>query len=792
MKISEQWLREWVTSKLSVTELADCLTMAGLEVNAIEPLGQLHSKIVVGKIIALAPHPNADRLRLCQVDVGRQRPLPVVCGAANAKLGIRAPLALVGAKLPDGTEIRKTEIRGVSSSGMLCSGAELGIEDSVDGLLVLDPKAKPGESLNENLQLDDHLIELDLTPNRGDCLSIAGVAREIAALTGARLRNFKTKRVPAVSKKRLRVRLAANHDCPRYAGRVLKDIRSDAITPRWLQERLRRSGIRRVSPVVDVTNYVMLELGQPMHAFDLERIQGGITVRQAKANERLTLLDGKAVKPETGTLLIADETGPLALAGIMGGAASAVNDRSRHIFLESAYFSPSAIAGRARRLGLQTDSAYRFERGVDPGLQEQAIQRATELLVQIVGGRPGPIVVQEDKTQLPKRNPILLRRQRLSTYLGSTLPDRRVSTILTRLGMSVRQITQGWQVKPPAYRFDIEREVDVIEEVLRVFGYDHIPNKAPVVSMAMPAIPEAETPTQRFYECLIQRDYQEIITYSFVDDALQSQLGLSTKTVSLANPLSSELAVMRTSLWPGLLQALRYNLNRQQERARLFEVGGVFWRQSKDIVEETRIAGVITGTALPAQWGISAREGDFFDIKGDVEALLALSGLKSEVSVTAAAHPALHPRQTARITLNRRELGWVGQLNPDIQAEQGLATPVFLFELRLLPLKMAKIPLFRPISRYPSIRRDLALVVDEQIPAKNVLDCVSKVAGKLLSNLELFDEYRGEGIDSGRKSLALSLTFQDSSRTLKEEQIDALVDRVLGYLKSELGVTLRK
>ena len=447
MIISEQWLREWLSSKRSVNELAERLTMAGLEVDAIEPLPLLDPKIVVGEIIAIARHPDAERLTVCSVNAGRKRPLEIVCGAANAAVGMKAPLALASARLPDGSRVDKTEIRGVASAGMLCGGRELGIDDPVDGLLTLDPTAKPGMTINDCLQLDDHIIELDLTPNRGDCLSIAGIARELSALTGDRLKPQARKRPQAAHMKKLRVRLAAKRDCPRYVGRLLTDIHADVATPRWLQERLRRAGIRSISPVVDVTNYVMFELGQPMHAFDLDKIQGGITVRHAHAKERLLLLDGKTVTVDEGSLLIADDTGPLALAGIMGGQLSAVSEDTRQIFLESAYFAPAAIAGRARSLGLQTDSAFRFERGVDPGLQEQAMHRATELLLAIVGGRPGPLVVVEAKAHLPAHRPIRLRQQRLHAYLGQSLPVSRVKTVLSRLGMGVRAIASGWTAR---------------------------------------------------------------------------------------------------------------------------------------------------------------------------------------------------------------------------------------------------------------------------------------------------------------------------------------------------------
>ncbi len=794
MKISEQWLREWVAPRLDTRALAERLTLAGLEVGAIAPAAPPLERVVVGKILAVAPHPQAERLRVCQVDAGQGRPLTIVCGAANAAAGLRAPVALVGARLPSGVEIKHAEIRGVASAGMLCSAAELGLEEKSDGLWELDGKLKPGSPLSGALALDDKILELELTPNRGDCLSVAGVAREIAALTGARLKAPAVENTALKSKRRLAVTLAAKQDCPHYAGRVIEGLDPEARTPLWMRERLRRAGLRSIQPVVDVTNYVMLELGQPMHAFDLARLSGGIVVRHARTGEGLALLDGQSLALEPGTLVIADRHAPVAIAGIMGGLASSVTAATTAVFLESAYFRPETVARRARGLGLHSESSHRFERGVDPRLQRLALQRATNLLLAIAGGRAGPVTEQTAPRYLPKRAAIRLRNARVTRLLGMPLPAKTMSDTLKRLGMRVLKSADGLRVTPPSYRFDIARECDLIEELARVVGYDRVPSKRPPIAMAASLPSERDLSADRLRAVLMDRDYHEAITYSFVDPALQALLDPQATPALLANPIAADMAVMRTQLWPGLLTALTYNHNRQQARIRLFEIGPRFIPGPNGVRQELAVAGAIHGPAAPEQWGVAARPLDFYDLKGDVEALLGAA--HAEIETRAAQHPALHPGQCAAVSRRGKgrdeHIGLFGMLHPAIQAKLGLEQPVFLFELGLAGLASGGIPRFREISKYPSVRRDLAVVVAQSTPARAVLECVAKAAGDLLANLELFDEYRGEGIDFGRKSLALALTLQDSSRTLNDEAAEAVIQRVVAALGSELDARLRQ
>jgi phenylalanyl-tRNA synthetase beta chain len=793
MKISEQWLREWIPMRLTTAALAERLTMAGIEIGGISPVAPDLKNIVVGEIISAEPHPQADRLRLCSVNIGKSQRLAIVCGASNAAAGLRVPVALVGAVLPNGTEIKRAAIRGVESHGMLCSAAELGLAESSEGLFVLDRDARPGTAFTSYLGLKDNQLEVELTPNRGDCLSIAGLARELSALTGDKLKAPPIWPVSVKSTTSCKVAVQAKQDCPHYAGRVIEGLDPNAVTPLWMCERLRRGGVRSIHPVVDVTNYVMLELGQPMHAFDLDRLSGGIRVRHALKNESLELLDGSKAKLAAGTLLIADAKKPLALAGIMGGMESAVSAATTRIFLESACFHPETISMRARSLGMHTDSSHRFERGVDPALQRLALERASALILAIAGGKAGPVTEQKSATHMPARKPVLLRRERMAKLLGANIADKDIVTILKRLGMPVAKAAAGWRVTPPSWRYDISRECDLIEEVARVTGYENLPQRSPVAVMRMGSAPEGRVTEDRLRQILIDRDYQEAVTYSFIDPVVQALLDPEVKPRALANPISSDMAVMRTSLWPGLLGTIQYNQNRQQTRMRLFEIGRRFLPAGRTTGEDLMLAGAISGPRMPKQWGIGERVVDFYDAKGDVEALIAATGRAGQVRFQPAQHPALHPGQGAKILdENGHQIGLLGALHPAAQAELGLDRPVYLFELRLDRLGLAKIPVFRELSRFPAIRRDLALVVAERTPAQAIMDNISHNLGHLLVNLELFDEYRGEGIDSGRKSLALGLTLQDSSRTLKEEEIEVLMTKVIGALVSDLGAQLRQ
>lgn len=792
MKISEKWLHEWISPGLTTQALADRLTMAGLEVGAVEPVAPPLDRVVVGEIAAMTPHPSADNLRLCRVNVGKGKTLDIVCGAANAAVGMKAPVALEGAKLPNGITIKRTEIRGVASLGMLCSASELGLADVTDGLLALDTDARPGMSLTDHLALDDVTLEIDLTPNRGDCLSMVGIAREISALTGAKLKPPVIKPTIARHAQKITVKLDAPQDCPRYAGRIIRDINLAAQTPLWMREKLRRSGLRSIHPVVDITNYVMLELGQPMHAFDLEMLSGAIHVRHAGKDETLILLDGNRIQPEAGTLLIADAQQPLALAGIMGGQASAVSSTTRHLFLESAWFRPETISLRARSLGLQTDSSQRFERGVDHAIQRLAIERATSLLLSITGGTPGPIIDRTVPRYLPRRASIVLRAARSELLLGMAVPPKNIESILKRLGMTLKKSGKNWRVTAPSYRFDISREVDLIEEIARIHGYDKLPGRHPRIDMVAQPVPESALPDRRLRALLIDRDYQEVITYSFVDPKIATLLDPQAPSLPLANPISADMAIMRTMLWPGLLQTILYNQNRQQTRLRLFEIGRTFLPQGNQIIQEPMLGGAICGESLAEQWGAAKRQVDFYDVKADIEALLTLAGISQETRFHPGQHPALHPGQTAEISRNGSRIGLIGPLHPEIQSRLGLDQRVILFELRVSGLQGSKGLIFHDFSKFPSIRRDIAVIVSETTPAQAVVDCVQRVAGKLLVNLELFDEYRGKGIDSGRKSLALGLTLQDSSRTLNEDEIDRVVTEVISTLGTQLGALLRQ
>ncbi|OGI40127.1 MAG: phenylalanine--tRNA ligase subunit beta [Candidatus Muproteobacteria bacterium RBG_16_62_13] len=794
MKISYQWLREWVPLRLSERDLAERLTLAGIEVAAIEPVAPDLDKVVVARILTVTPHPQADPLRLCHVDAGKPTGIrEIVCGASNAEAGMHVPLALPGATLPVGKTISETEIRGIRSHGMLCSSAELGLDDSAGGLLDLGPDVHPGQPLSVALALNDSTLEIELTPNRGDCLSIAGLAREIAALTGARLRRPAMAAVKPAGRTNRLVQLKATGACPRYVGRIIENIDPRAKTQLWMRERLRRGGLRAIHPVVDVTNYVMLELGQPMHAFDLARLDGAIQVRLAKSGEQLRLLDGQTIKLSSQMLVIADQKRPLALAGIMGGMDSAVGAQTTSILLESAFFSPEAVAGRARALGLHTDSSHRFERGVDPALQRLAIERATRLILDIAGGRPGPVFEKLHKPGMPKTKPVDLRAARITRLLGMSLPAMQVSKILSALNMTVKRTAAGWRVIPPSFRFDITREVDLVEELARVHGYANLPARSPLAMIRSMPAPEGLPSESRLRRLMTDRDFQEVITYSFVDPELNRMIQPSAKPIVLSNPISADMSVMRSSLWPGLLQSLQHNLNRQQLRLRLFEIGRCFERGQGSLRQDKRIGALVYGAALPEQWGVSPGAADFYDLKSDAEALLGLAGLRDRVRFEPfAEHPALHPGQAAKLMLGQNQIGQMGVLHPALKTSLKLDGDVLLFEALLEPFLTPFAPKFSELSKYPSIRRDIAVVVGLDIALQKVLDIIKVEAGYLLIDLQLFDEYRGKGIDSGRKSLALGLTLQDSSRTLKDSDVEGVIQRVVSALESRLGAKLRQ
>lgn len=791
MRFPESWLREWVDPDVDTDDLCARLTLLGLEVDGHEPAGPPFTDVVIGEILAVEPHPRADRLHICVVSDGADE-YGVVCGAPNAARGLRVPFARVGAELPGDVRIRSAKLRGVQSDGMLCSGRELGLAQESEGLLELPADAPVGRDLREYLALDEAVIELELTPNRGDCLSIRGLAREAGTAWHLPVRAPAIEPVPMKSDEAVAVWLEDPAACPRYVGRVIRGVNTSAASPEWLIRRLERSGIRPLSMVVDVTNYVMLELGQPMHAFDLRRLSESIVVRWARSGETLELLDGRTVELDPQSLVIADASGPVALAGIMGGAPTAVTGATRDIFLESACFLPAAMAGRARRHGCHTDSSHRFERGVDPELQKLAVERATALIQSIGGGEAGPTHDTVEAAALPARPPIELRQSRLERLLGYSPRARDVEDILRRLGLTVEGGSHGdWRVTPPSWRYDLALEADLIEEVARVYGYNRAPRTHGAREPRIAATPESMRSPESLRDELAARDYREVITYSFVDPGLQGRVEPETESLALSNPISSDMGVMRTSLWPGLLQCLRHNLNRQQERVRIFEIGRVFRPHEEEQLEHDRLAGLVAGPVRDEQWGEPVRAVDFHDAKADVEALLSGAGA-IEFAFAPARHPALHPGRSAQITADGTPAGWLGQLHPGLQKELELERAPILFELPVEVLRRARLPAFRPISRFPAIRRDLAVVVDEAVPARALLEGIREAAGEDLQDAFIFDVYRGKGVDSGRKSVALGLILQGLSRTLRDAEIESTVQSVLDHLYKQHGATLRE
>jgi phenylalanyl-tRNA synthetase beta chain len=791
MKFSESWLREWVDPDMSTEELAHQLTMAGLEVDGIEPVAPPLDGIVVGQIVSCGKHPDADKLSVCQVDVGEGEPLQIVCGAPNVFEGMKAPTALVGARLPGGIRIKKAKLRGVESRGMLCSEIELGLGEGADGIMALDSSADIGASCMDVLGLDDAIIDLDLTPNRGDCFSVLGVARELASISKLDMSWPDLRMVEKASEESFPVTVEATAGCPRFCGRVVSGIDPTVTTPRWMQEKLRRAGLRPISPVVDVTNYVMTELGQPMHGFDKDTLVDGIIVRLASPGEKLSLLDGKEIALEDDMLLIADHSGPRALAGVMGGETSSVTDATTNVLLEAAYFDPQSIAGRARRLGLHTDASLRFERGVDPDGQRRAIERATELLLEITGGSAGPVIESVASEQLPKRTTVALRRARLALLLGMVVADDEVREILTRLGMGVDSVEEGWIVAPPSWRFDIALEVDLVEEIARVKGYDEIPETAGGGASVFAPVTETRVAIGRARQLLVDRGYQEVVTYSFVDQELQALIGPDEQAIELANPISSEMTEMRVSLWPGLIDVMKQNLSRQQSRLQLFEYGLKFSAQAHEIKQINVLSGLIAGKNAPEQWCANRENFDFYDVKSDVEALLRLTGTPARFRFEADAHAALHPGQTARILMDDEAVGWVGAMHPQAISKLNINITPYLFELETDSAFEACVPEFTPVSRYPFVRRDLSVVMDEEVTAERLAQEVRAAAGDLLEELRIFDVYRGSGVDSGRKSVALGLILQETSRTLTDNDADVVVQAVISRLEHELQAKIR-
>ncbi len=793
MKFSESWLRTLVDTKLSSEELSHLLTMAGLEVEGLEPVAPQFNDVVVAQVLEVVKHPDADRLNVCKVDTGRGEPTTIVCGAPNVAVGLRVPCALPGAKLPGDFTIKIAKVRGIESSGMLCSAKELGIAEEASGLLILPSDAPVGQSIREYLDLDDNQFELKLTPNRADCLSLTGVAREVAAIAGAQAKFLDVPEVAATIADQRAVVLDAPDACPLYFGRVLKGVNAKAPTPEWMKRRLERSGIRSISALVDVTNYVMLELGQPLHAFDNTRLEGAVHARMAMPEEKLLLLNEQTISIDADILVIADDAKALAMAGIMGGEESGITLETTELFLESAFFAPKAIAGRARRYGFGSDASHRFERGVDFGGTRRAIERATQLILDICGGVAGPVV--EGKASLPERKAVRLRTARACSVIGMTFTPEEIAALFSGLGLPFVRQGDDFLVTPPTWRFDIEIEEDLIEEIARLHGYDNIPAPAPRGNLKMMVQPEAQLPSARVRQLLVDRGYQEVVNFAFVEEAWEADFAAKTAEadlIRLANPIASQMAVMRSTLFGGLISNLVTNLKRKQNRVRLFETGRAFERNPAatpvpGFAQNWKLSGLAYGTALPEGWGSAARKVDFFDVKGDLEALLAPAHLRFEKL----AHPALHPGRAARVLLDGREIGCLGELHPEWVQKYDLPLAPVLFELDFEAIKSVQVPAYVELSKFPPVIRDLAVVVDQELELQTLLDGLGSSLPSLVKDVQLFDVYLGKGVPENKKSLAFRIVMQDTQRTLLDSEVDAALQQLVSCLEQAFGAQLR-
>ncbi|MXP48954.1 phenylalanine--tRNA ligase subunit beta [Pantoea sp. Eser] len=795
MKFSELWLREWVNPALDSTALSEQITMAGLEVDGVDPVAGAFHGVVVGEVVECGQHPNADKLRVTKINTGGDRLLDIVCGAPNCRQGLKVAVATVGAVLPGDFKIKAAKLRGEPSEGMLCSFSELGISDDHNGIIELPADAPIGTDIRDYLQLDDNTIEISVTPNRADCLGIIGIARDVAVLNGLPLNMPEIQPVAATLSDTFPIRVVdATDACPRYLGRVVKGVNVTAATPLWMKEKLRRCGIRSIDPIVDITNFVLLELGQPMHVFDLDRIDGGIVVRMAKEGETLTLLDGTEAKLQSDTLVIADHHKALAMAGIFGGEHSGVNSETQNILFECAYFDPLSIIGRARRHGLHTDASYRYERGVDSALQQMALERATALVLEICGGEAGPIIDQTHQAALPPQATITLCRGKLDRLIGHVIPDEQVTDILTRLGCQVSVAEGQWQAVAPSWRFDMAIEEDLVEEVARIYGYNNIPDVPVQAGLVMTRHREANLSLKRAKTLLVDKGYQEAITYSFVDPKIQQLLHPGKEALLLPSPISSDMSTMRLSLWTGLLSAVVYNQNRQQSRVRLFESGLRFVPDTQadlGIRQDLMLAGVLSGNRAEERWDLARQTVDFYDLKGDLESLLDLTGKLDDISFRAEANPALHPGQSAAIYLHDERIGFIGVVHPELERKLDLNGRTLVFELLWNKVADRVLPDAREISRFPANRRDIAVVVAENVPAADIIAECKKVGVNQVVGVNLFDVYRGKGVSEGYKSLAISLILQDTSRTLEEEEIAATVGKCVAALKERFQATLR-
>ncbi|QIM66610.1 phenylalanine--tRNA ligase subunit beta [Mannheimia granulomatis] len=794
MKFNESWLREWVSPAINTEQLCDQITMLGLEVDDVEAVAGQFSGVVVGEVVECAQHPDADKLRVTKVNVGGERLLDIVCGAPNCRQGLKVACAVDGAILPGDFKIKKTKLRGQPSEGMLCSYSELGIKEDHSGIIELPADAPIGQDFRDYLNLNDVAIEISLTPNRADCLSISGIAREVGVINQIDVNAPVINPIAATITDKVSVELHAPEACPRYLSRVVKNVNVKAASPLWLQEKLRRCGIRSIDPIVDITNFSLLELGQPMHAFDAAKIDGNIQVRMAKDGEELVLLDGSTAKLQSNTLVIADNKGALAMAGIFGGEASGVSENTKDVVLEAAFFAPLAITGRARQYGLHTDASHRFERGVDPELTRKAMERATALLLEICGGEAGEIVEAVSEANLPKRNTVTLRRSKLDSVIGYHIEDKTVTDILTRLGLNVTFVDNAWTAIAPSWRFDIEIEEDLIEEVARIYGYNSIPNNSPLAHLTMKGTPEKLLEANRIRMALVDSDYQEVITYSFVDPKKQALLHPNQEALILPNPISSEMSAMRVSLLTGLLDTIVYNQSRQQNRVRIFE-GGLRFIPDNDaesgVRQEYVFGAAIVGDKRPVHWENKSEAADFFDLKGDIERILSLTSVRHDLEFVAKQFSALHPGQSAAIMLDGKEIGFIGTVHPSIVQKLGIKGKPIVCEILASAISERPVAQAGEISRFPANNRDIAVVVDESTPAGEVLNACRKAAGSQLVALNLFDVYRGANLDADKKSLAISLTVQNTEKTLEEDEINAVVQSVLDELAKRFNAVLR-
>lgn len=791
MQFSESWLRSFVNPQLTSEELGHLLTMAGLEVEQCDAVAPSFSGVVVASIVEAVKHPDADKLKVCTVDDGSGERLQIVCGAPNAAVGMNVPLARVGAKLP-GFEIKPARLRGVESFGMLCSARELGLSDDHAGLLELPADARPGTDVRDLLALDDMIFTIKLTPNRSDCLNLVGIAREVSALTGAPLTMPVIEPVPPSLSDRREILLDAPDACPRYCGRILRGVDARAPSPEWMKQRLQHCGVRPISALVDVTNYVMLELGQPLHVFDDHKLSGAIHVRYPRQGESVLLLNEQKVAPADDTLLIADDARALALAGIMGGEDTGVTLDTTDVFLESAFFAPEAIAGRARALGFSSDASHRFERGVDFELASRAIERATKLILDICGGRAAPVVEAVSPAHLPVRAPVRLRPERVRKVLGIDLDDAVMVGLLESVHLPVKTVGDAFMVEPPSFRFDICIEEDLIEEIVRLHGYDAMPALPPKGRLEMLDHGEAVRSVWTLRRILADRDYQEVINYAFVDETWERDFCANAAPIRLANPIASQMSVMRSSLIPGLVANLAANRNRQQARIRLFETGRCFERQADGAPvagfhQPLRLAALAAGLAQPEQWGSPSRSVDFYDVKADLEALFT----RFRPSFEALSHPALHPGRAASVSMGGRGVGMIGELHPVWVDRYELGFAPVVFELELDAVLRDEVPAYREISRFPGVARDVALIVDSRWTTGQVLQVLKESAPPIVTSIELFDVYHGKGIDAEKRSLAFRVLMQDTQRTLEDAEVEAALAEIVGNAENSLGARLR-